>query len=135
MTTAGSTADRGPARERVLRGRARATSPRASSGASRTIDAKGRPHVVPLGWSYNDERDTIDIGGRNNEASRKYHHVQANPNVGFAIDDVLPPWRPRCVDDPRDRRGRRRPARRRRSRARSSASPRPQVTSWGLEES
>lgn len=66
-------------------------------GRLATIDAKGRPHVVPLGWRYNEERDTIDIGGRNNEASRKYHHVQANPNVGFAVDDVLPPWRPRCV--------------------------------------
>jgi len=66
-------------------------------GRLATIDARGRPHVVPLGWSYNAERDTIDIGGRNNEASRKYRHVQANPNVGFVVDDVLPPWRPRCV--------------------------------------
>jgi pyridoxamine 5'-phosphate oxidase family protein len=23
--------------------------------------------------------------------------VQGNPNVAIAIDDVLPPWRPRCV--------------------------------------
>ena len=66
-------------------------------GRLATVDARGRPHVVPLGWHYNADRDTIDIGGRHNEASRKYHHVQANPNVGFVVDDVLPPWRPRCV--------------------------------------
>ena len=66
-------------------------------GRLATVDARGRPHVVPLGWHYNADRDTIDIGGRHIEASRKYHHVQANPNVGFVVDDVLPPWRPRCV--------------------------------------
>jgi pyridoxamine 5'-phosphate oxidase family protein len=66
-------------------------------GRLATLDAQGWPRLVPLGWSYNAERDTIDIGGRDFEASRKFHHVQANPKVGFVVDDVLPPWRPRCV--------------------------------------
>jgi pyridoxamine 5'-phosphate oxidase family protein len=66
-------------------------------GRLATIDAAGFPHVVPLGWSYNAALDTIDIGGRHNERSRKYQHVQQNPNVGFVVDDVLPPWQPRCV--------------------------------------
>jgi len=33
-------------------------------GRLATVDAHGMPHVVPLGWSYNSELDTIDIGGR-----------------------------------------------------------------------
>jgi pyridoxamine 5'-phosphate oxidase family protein len=66
-------------------------------GRLATVDATGQPHVVPVGWRYNAELGTIDIGGRDFEASRKYHHVQANPKVAFVVDDVLPPWRPRCV--------------------------------------
>jgi len=66
-------------------------------GRLATIDENGLPHVVPLGWSYNPELDVIDIGGRNFARSRKFHNARHNPNVALVIDDVLPPWRPRCV--------------------------------------
>jgi pyridoxamine 5'-phosphate oxidase family protein len=66
-------------------------------GRLATIDADGLPHVVPLGWSYNAALDTIDIGGRDFAATRKFRNVRANPKVALVIDDVLPPWRPRCV--------------------------------------
>ena len=66
-------------------------------GRLATIDASGMPHVVPLGWRYNAELDTIDISGRDFARSRKFHNVQGNPNAALVIDDVLPPWRPRCV--------------------------------------
>lgn len=66
-------------------------------GRLATIDATGAPHVVPVGWRYNPELDTIDIGGRDLAGTRKFGNVQANRKVGFVIDDVLPPWRPRCV--------------------------------------
>lgn len=55
------------------------------------------PHVVPLGWRYNPELDTIDIGGRDFARTRKFRNAQHNPNVALVVDDVLPPWRPRCV--------------------------------------
>jgi pyridoxamine 5'-phosphate oxidase family protein len=55
------------------------------------------PHVVPLGWRYNPALDVIDIGGRDFARSRKFHNARRNPNVALVIDDVLPPWRPRCV--------------------------------------
>ena len=66
-------------------------------GRLATIDAAGIPHVVPLGWRYNPELDVIDIGGRDFGRTRKFHNAQRNPNVALVIDDVLPPWRPRCV--------------------------------------
>lgn len=62
-----------------------------------TVDATGQPHVVPVGWSHNPECDTIDVGGRELERTRKFRNVGANPRVALVIDDVLPPWRPRCV--------------------------------------
>ena len=66
-------------------------------GRLATIDGAGMPHVVPLGWRYNPELDAIDIGGRDFARTRKFHNVQRNPNVALVVDDVLPPWRPRCV--------------------------------------
>ena len=64
-------------------------------GRVATIDPTGMPHVVPLGWQYNPELDTIDIGGRDFAPTRKFNNPQRNPNVALVIDDVLPPWRPR----------------------------------------
>ena len=66
-------------------------------GRLATIDADGLPHAVPLGWSYNPALDTIDVGGRDFARTKKFRNVQANPKVALVIDDVLPPWRPRCV--------------------------------------
>ena len=69
-------------------------------GRLATIAPDGSPHVVPVGWRYNADLDTIDIAGRDADefaTTRKFRHVKANPKVGFVVDDVLPPWRPRCV--------------------------------------
>src|SRR5215470_18246619 len=66
-------------------------------GRLATIDGAGMPHVVPLGWRYNPELDAIDIGGRDFARTRKFRNAQRNPNVALVVDDVLPPWRPRCV--------------------------------------
>jgi pyridoxamine 5'-phosphate oxidase family protein len=66
-------------------------------GRLATIDEEGVPHVVPLGWTYNAALDTIDIGGRDFAQTRKFRNIQHNPNVALVVDDVLPPWRPRCV--------------------------------------
>ena len=66
-------------------------------GRLATIGTDGLPHVVPLGWSYNPALDTIDVGGRDLARTRKFRNVQANRKVALVVDDVLPPWRPRCV--------------------------------------
>ena len=66
-------------------------------GRLATIGAGGLPHVVPPGWGYNLALDTIDIGGRDLARTKKFRNVSANPKAALVIDDVLPPWRPRCV--------------------------------------
>lgn len=65
-----------------------------------TIAADGTPHIVPVGWSYNPAFDSIDIGGRSPAefaASQKFRHVRRFHRAGFVVDDVLPPFQPRCV--------------------------------------
>lgn len=66
-------------------------------GRLATADAVGVPHVVPVGWTYNHGLGTIDITGRNFAATRKCRNVQANARAAFVVDDVLPPFRPRCI--------------------------------------
>ncbi|MEX5719392.1 PPOX class F420-dependent oxidoreductase [Geodermatophilus maliterrae] len=66
-------------------------------GRLATADASGQPHVVPVGWSYDAELGTIEVSGRSFSSTRKYRNARANPKAAFVVDDVLPPWRPRCV--------------------------------------
>ena len=63
-----------------------------------TIGANGDLHVVPLGFRYNPEYDTIDIGGHNFASSKKYRDALRHGRVALVVDDVLPPWRPRFVE-------------------------------------
>jgi pyridoxamine 5'-phosphate oxidase family protein len=64
------------------------------------LGTDGAPQVRPVGFSYNPELDTIDIGGMNMGASRKYRNVQADGRVSFVVDDLasVDPWRPRGVE-------------------------------------
>lgn len=66
-------------------------------GRLATVDSDGAPQVVPVGWNYNPETDTIDVGGHDFARTRKFRNVAADPRVCFVVDDVLPPWRPRAV--------------------------------------
>ena len=63
-----------------------------------TVGRDGTPHVAPVGWSYNEREQTIDIGGRSLERTKKYRDVAATGRAAVVIDDVLPPWRPRGVE-------------------------------------
>ena len=66
-------------------------------GRLATVDSRGDPHVVPVGFRYNSETDTIDIGGHGIAQSKKWRDVGRHPRVAFVIDDVLPPWQPRSI--------------------------------------
>jgi len=69
-------------------------------GRVATVGKDGTPHVAPVGWSYNDNLDTIDVGGRNFAPSKKYRDVQRSGRAAIVIDDLasIDPWRPRGVE-------------------------------------
>jgi pyridoxamine 5'-phosphate oxidase family protein len=65
-----------------------------------TVGKDGTPHVVPVGWSFNSDDETIDIGGTELEQTKKYRDVQRSGRAAVVIDDVasVDPWRPRGVE-------------------------------------
>jgi len=69
-------------------------------GRLATVDSAGAPQNNPVGFRYNAELGTIDVGGRSMGASRKFRNVEANPRVAFVVDDIASaqPWRPRFVE-------------------------------------
>jgi len=69
-------------------------------GRIATVGADGQPHVVPVGFRYNPEHDTIDIGGHDFAKRKKYRDVRQNPRVAFVVDDVasVVPWRVRGIE-------------------------------------
>jgi pyridoxamine 5'-phosphate oxidase family protein len=69
-------------------------------GRIATVGPDGQPHVVPVGFRYNPEHDTIDIGGHDFARRKKYRDVQRNPHVAFVVDDVasVNPWRVRGIE-------------------------------------
>lgn len=91
-----------------------------------TVGPDGTPHVVPVGWAYNPELDTIDVGGRALEQTKKYRDVERSGRAAIVVDDVQPPWRPRGIEV--------------RGRAEAVRTPTPlirihpsRIVSWGLE--
>lgn len=69
-------------------------------GRLATVRPDGAPQNNPVSFLYNAELDTIDIGGRNMGASRKFRNVRADDRVAFVVDDIasVTPWRVRCVE-------------------------------------
>jgi pyridoxamine 5'-phosphate oxidase family protein len=72
----------------------------AELGRLATIQPNGTPQVSPVGFTYNDELQTIDISGYNMSHSQKYRNVAANDRVAFVVDDIASrdPWRVRCLE-------------------------------------
>ena len=44
------------------------------------------PHVVRVGWSYNRETDTLDVGGRDFASTKKYRDVAPTGRAEIVID-------------------------------------------------
>ena len=63
-----------------------------------TVDGEGEPHVVPTGFHYNPELDTIDIGSHNLGESKKFRDAARTGKAAFVVDDVLPPWQARGAE-------------------------------------
>ena len=69
-------------------------------GRLATVGPSGQPHVVPVGFRYNADQDTVDIGGHGFATSKKFRDAQANPRVAFVVDDLasVSPWHPRGIE-------------------------------------
>jgi pyridoxamine 5'-phosphate oxidase family protein len=72
-------------------------------GRLATVDADGRPHVVPVGVFYDPQSQTIVIGGyagTNMAASKKFRDAQHHPDVAFVVDDLVSvdPWTTRFIE-------------------------------------
>ena len=92
-----------------------------------TIGRDGTPHVVPVGWRHDPDGDTIDVGGHDLPATKKFKDVARAGRAAIVIDDLasIDPWRPRGIEV--------------RGRAEAVLEPRPlirihpdRVRSWGL---
>lgn len=69
-------------------------------GRLATMQPDGTLQVSPVGFGYNSSTETIDIGGFNMAASRKFRNVAANGRAAFVVDDIasVDPWRVRCLE-------------------------------------
>ena len=69
-------------------------------GRLATVGSDGQPHVVPVGFRYNPEYDTLDIGGHDFAKRKKFRDVRQNPRVAFVVDDIasVTPWWVRGIE-------------------------------------
>lgn len=69
-------------------------------GRLATMQPDGTLQANPVGFRYNPATGTIDIGGFNMTASRKFRNVAENGRAAFVVDDIasVTPWRVRCVE-------------------------------------
>ncbi len=97
-------------------------------GRLATVGKDGTPHVVPVGFSYNAEHRSIDVGGHDFERTKKFRDVRRTGRAAIVVDDLAStsPWRPRGVEV--------------RGRAEAIEGPRPlirihpeRIVSWGIE--
>src|SRR5262245_17465019 len=69
-------------------------------GRLATVQPNGTPQVSPVGFTYNEALETIDIRGYRMSKSQKYRNITANDKVAFVVDDIASrnPWRVRCLE-------------------------------------
>ena len=56
-------------------------------GRLATVGPDGQPHIIPVTFIYNAEQDTIDIGGINFGAGKKWRDARQNSKVCFLLDE------------------------------------------------
>lgn len=67
-------------------------------GRLATVNRRGEPQVAAVGFRYNADLDTIDIGGLDMANTQKFRNVARNGLASLLIDDVLPPWKTRSLE-------------------------------------
>ncbi|WP_157968586.1 PNPOx family protein [Streptomyces geranii] len=72
-------------------------------GRLATTGTSGKPHVVPVRYRFDPEREVIRLGGRlveGREKERLYtRHLRGNPQAAYVVDDVPDEeaWQPRGI--------------------------------------
>ena len=68
-------------------------------GRLATVDAAGRPHVVPVGFRLEPD-GAIAIGGHALDGTKKFRDAARHPYVAFVVDDLAStnPWKVRGVE-------------------------------------
>ncbi len=69
-------------------------------GRIATVSPNGQPHVVPVGFHYNPDHDTIEVGGHDFSKRKRFRDALRNPRVAIVIDDLvsLNPWTVRGIE-------------------------------------
>jgi pyridoxamine 5'-phosphate oxidase family protein len=70
-------------------------------GRIATVDADGRPHVIPVGVWYDSDADSIVVGATGGmRSSKKFRDARQRPDVAFVVDDLasVDPWSPRGIE-------------------------------------
>jgi pyridoxamine 5'-phosphate oxidase family protein len=69
-------------------------------GRLATLRPDGTLQNNPVGFTFDEETGTFEIGGFNMGESRKYKNVVTNGQVAFVVDDLetVDPWKPRMVE-------------------------------------
>ena len=97
-------------------------------GRVATVGRDGTPHVVPVGYSYNPEHDSIEVRGHDFARTKKFRDVLRSGRAAIVVDDLesTDPWRPRGIEI--------------RGRGEAIALPTPlirihpeRIVSWGIE--
>ena len=65
-----------------------------------TVNEKGAPHVVPVGFRVSEDGNAIEVGGHGIGRSKKYRDLRGNPKVAIVVDDLasVDPWTPRGIE-------------------------------------
>jgi pyridoxamine 5'-phosphate oxidase family protein len=69
-------------------------------GRLATVRPDGSPQVNPIGYRYNPETGTVDVGGFTMSSTAKFRNVAANGRVALVVDDLYSrdPWRVRFLE-------------------------------------
>ena len=69
-------------------------------GRLATVDDRGRPHVVPVGFRVDPDGEAIDVGGHNLAATKKFRDASKHPDVAIVIDELasVSPWTVRGLE-------------------------------------
>ena len=69
-------------------------------GRLATVDSSGHPQNNPVGFDYDGDTGTIDIGGFSMGTTRKFANVATTPFASLVVDDLVSkdPWTVRGIE-------------------------------------